>query len=109
MRSSEKGSGREIGNATSAEKFEERIEETSKREEQLEELERMRRGTKRKQREDGRLNIFWRKNKAFPTQFGGDEETPDQKRHCSFGEVSTTTKYVTDGERIDPKEKSSTA
>ena len=49
----------------------------SKREERFEEWEKMRLEFKRKQRVDKRLNAFWRKNKTFPMQFGGEEETPD--------------------------------
>ena len=54
----------------------ERVEEMSKRETQLEEWETMRKETKRRQREDRRLNLFWQRNKTFPTQFGGEEATP---------------------------------
>ena len=79
-----KGSGHEIEKATTDGKIVERIEKLSKREAQLEEWERMRRESKRKQREDGRLNIFWRKNKTFPAQFGGDEETPDAEETLQF-------------------------
>ena len=32
-----------------------------------------------KQNEDRRLNAFWRINKGFPTQFGGD---PGTRRHA---------------------------
>ena len=72
-----KGSGQELAKAATVEKMVERIEELSKREEQLQEWENMRREFKRRQREDRRLNLFWRKNKTFPTQYGGDDETPD--------------------------------
>ena len=65
-----KGSGQEIENVNTMEKIAERIEELSRREEQLEVWDEMRREDKRKQREDRRLNVFWRKNKCFPTQFG---------------------------------------
>ena len=65
------GSSKEIEDATTKEKIIERIEEMSKREAQFEELERMRRERKQGQRQDRRLNVFWRKYKAFPTQFGG--------------------------------------
>ena len=71
-----KGSGEELERATTNEKIVERIEELSKREEQFETWEKMRLESKRRQREDRRLNVFWRKNKSFPTQFGGEEETP---------------------------------
>lgn len=71
-----KGSSKEIEEATTKEKIVERIEVMSKREEQMEEWEKMRQEAKRKKREDRRLDIFWRRNKYFPTQFGGEEETP---------------------------------
>ena len=38
----------------------------------------------RSQREDRRLNLFWRRNKTFPTQFGGDEETPGVEETLEF-------------------------
>ena len=47
-----KGSSQEIGNSTTKEKIAERIEELSKREQQLDEWQKMRLDTKRKQRED---------------------------------------------------------
>ena len=65
-----KGSDSEIGNATTK-KIVERIEELSKREQQLDEWEKMRQDAKRRQREDRRLNLFWRRNKTFPAKFGG--------------------------------------
>ena len=61
-----KGRGQEIENANTMEKIAERIEELSRREEQLEAWDKMRREAKRKQREDKRLNVFWRRNKTFP-------------------------------------------
>ena len=45
------------------------------RDEQLEKWDIMRNEAKRMQREDRRLNIFWRRNKTITVQFGGDEET----------------------------------
>ena len=33
--------------------------------------------SKRRQREDRRLDLFWRKNKTFPMQFGREDEIPD--------------------------------
>ena len=78
------GSGREIETATTREKVIERITEMSKAEEQFEEWERMRQEAKRKQREDRRLNLFWRKNKSFPTQFGCNEETPEAEETLEF-------------------------
>ena len=65
----DRGSGQEIENANTMEKIAERIEELSRREEQLEAWDNMRREAERKQREDRRLNIFWRRNKTFPAQF----------------------------------------
>ena len=79
-----KGSSKEIEDATTKEKIIERIEEMSKRETQFEEWERMRRAKRRQQREDRRINIFWRKNKTFPTQFGGEEETPGAEETLEF-------------------------
>ena len=72
------------GEVTSMEKIIERIVEMSKREAQLDEWEKMRREAKKKQREDRRLNVFWRKNKCFPTQYGGDEDTPDSEETLMF-------------------------
>ena len=71
-----KGSGREIEKAVTEQKIVERIEEMSKREVQFEEWENMRKEARRRQRQDRRLDVFWRKNKTFPAQFGGDDETP---------------------------------
>ena len=61
-----KRSGPEIETASTEEKIVERIVELSKREEQLEKWENMRRDAKKKQREDRGMNIFWRRNKTFP-------------------------------------------
>ena len=66
----------------------ERIEDLSKTEEQFEVWERMRLESKKKQREDRRLNIFWRKNKCFPAQHGGNDETPDVEETLSFWSVN---------------------
>ena len=78
------GSRQEIENARTMEKIAERIEELSKREAQFEEWEDARQERKRKQREDKRLNVFWRKNKCFPAQFGGEEETPGLEETLMF-------------------------
>ena len=56
----------------------------SRREAQFEMWEKMRRESKKRQQEDRRLNIFWRKNKAFPKLFGGDEETPSVEETLMF-------------------------
>ena len=60
----------------------------------------MRREAKRKQREDRRLNLFWRRNKTFPAQFGGDEETPDPEETLLFWR-EINNKDVSDGWRDD--------
>ena len=91
-----KGSSKEIEEASTKEKIIERIEEMSKREAQFEEWEMMRREKKRRQREDGRLKIFWRKNKTFPKQFGGEEETPGAEETLEFWR-SINNKEVTAG------------
>ena len=78
------GSGEEIEKATTTEKIVERIEELSKREAQFEEWETMRQESRRRQREDKRLNAFWRKNKTFPAKYGRDDETPDPDGTLSF-------------------------
>ena len=61
-----------------------RNEEMSKREEQFDEWEKMQQDSKRRQREDRRLNIFWRRNKTFPAQYGGDEDTPGVEETLEF-------------------------
>ena len=53
------------------EKIVERMEDMAKREEQFEKCDTMKKEAKRKQREDRRLDLFWRRNKTFPAQFGG--------------------------------------
>ena len=78
------GSGQEIETATTKEKTVERIEELSKREQQLDEWERMKKEAKKRQREDRSLNLFWRRNKSFPVQFGGDEEIPGAEETLAF-------------------------
>ena len=71
-----KGSSQELGKEMAREKIIERIEEISRREAQFDEWEKMRQEAKKRQREDRRLNLFWRRNKAFPKIFGGEEESP---------------------------------
>ena len=44
----------------------------------------MRRECKKKQREDRRLNGFWRKYKRFPVQYDGNEETPEADETLEF-------------------------
>ena len=94
------GSGREIETASTKEKVIERITEMSKAEEQFEEWERMRQEAKRKQREDRRLNLFWRKNKSFPTQFASEEETPGVEETLEFWR-NINNKKVSDGWKQD--------
>ena len=72
-----KASRKERECITAREKITERIEEMSKTEQQFEGWERMRREAKKRQREDRRFNLFWRRNKTFPKQFCGFEETPN--------------------------------
>ena len=95
-----RGSSQEIKKAATNEKIVERIEELSKREEQLEVWEKMRNESKRRQREDKRLNTFWRKNKTFPVQFGGDDETPDAEETLAFWR-SVNNKEVSEGWKED--------
>ena len=95
-----KGSSQEIKTAMTKEKMVERIEEMAKREEQFDKWETMRKEAKRKQREDRRLNLFWRRNKTFPKQFGGDEETPNAKETLAFWR-SINNKEVSDGWKYD--------
>ena len=95
-----KVSGHEIEKATTDGKIVERIEELSKREEQLEQWERMRRESKQKPIEDRRLNIFWRRNKTFPTEFGGEEETPNAEETLQFWR-SINNKEASEGWRED--------
>ena len=78
------GSNQEIEEATTIETIVQRIEEMAKRETQFEEWEKMRQEAKRRQREDRRLNVFWRKNKTFPAQFGGEAETPEAGETLDF-------------------------
>ena len=61
-----KGSGQEIENEATNESIVMRIEEVAKREAQFDEWEKMRHDAKRRQREDRRLNLFWRKTKPSP-------------------------------------------
>ena len=94
-----KGSGQEIDKIDTNEKIAERIEELSKREEQYEKWEKMRQDTKRKQREDRRINIFWRKTSAFRLGLEATKKHLTLKIHCASGKASTTRKWRTDGEK----------
>ena len=93
------GSIQEIEKATSKEKIVEKIEEMSKREEQIDELEKMRQDSKSRQREARRLNIL-RRNKTFPKQFGGEEDTPGVEETLEFWR-SINNKVVSEGWRED--------
>ena len=73
-------SSQETEKAMTKEKIISRYEEMAKSEQQFDEWEKMRQDAKRRQREDRRLNIFWRRNKTFPAKFGMEEETPDPKK-----------------------------
>ena len=55
---------------------------------------------KKKQREDRRLNIFWRRNKTFSKQFGGEEETPKAEGTLNFWR-SINNKEAKEGWRED--------
>ena len=80
-----KGSSHEINGAVTNEKIIERIEVMSKTDEQFEVWEKMRKETKRKQREDKRLNVFWRRNKTFPARYNGTEDdTPEVEETLAF-------------------------
>ena len=79
-----KGSREEIAKAVTDEKTVERVIELSRREEQFEVWEKLRIEAKRRQREDRRMNVFWRKNKSFPPQFGCEEDTPDAETTLEF-------------------------
>ena len=72
-----------------------RIAEVAKREAQYDEWEKMRQDAKRRQREDRRLNLFWRRNKTIPTQFG-DDDTLDADETLTFWR-SINNKEVSEG------------
>ena len=94
-----KGRHLEIATAETRNKIVERIEELSKREEQFEIWE-MRIEARRKRREDRRLNVFWRRNKTFPKQYGGEDETPDAEDTLMFWR-NINNKDASDGWRVD--------
>ena len=60
----------------------------------------MRRETRKRQWEDRRLNLFWRKNKTFTL---GSEEMRKLpiRRNLGFGGVSTIRKQMKDGKRTE--------
>ena len=78
------GSREEIAKMTDIQKIVERIVEMSKNEAQLEEWEKMRREAKKRQMEDRRVNLFWRKNKCFPAQYSGCEDTQEVEETLMF-------------------------
>ena len=57
-------------------------------------------GDQKKQREDRILSIFWRRNRSFPAQFGGDDETPDAQETLGFWQ-RINNKEVSEGWRDD--------
>ena len=59
----------------------------------------MREEARRRQREDRRLNLFWRRNKTLPSQFEG-EVTPDAGETLAFWR-SINNKEVCDGWKDD--------
>ena len=60
----------------------------------------MRQESRRRQWEDRRLNVFWRMNKSFPAQYGGEEETPNAEETLMFWR-GINNKGVTDGWKDD--------
>ena len=95
-----KRSCHEIENVKTDNKIVERSEEMSKREEQFDTWEQMRREAKRKRVEDRRLNVLWWKNKCFPAHFGSNEDTPDTQETLEFWR-SINNKVVTERWRED--------
>ena len=95
-----KGSHQEIEGIMEREKIVERIENMAKTEQQFDVWEAMRSEAKKRQREDRRLNLFWRKNKTFPKQFGGDVETPEEEETLAFWR-SINNKEVSEGWKED--------
>ena len=95
-----RGSSKEIEQAATKVAIAERIEELSKTDEQFEIWEKMRREHKKRQREDRRLNLFWRRNKTFPKQYGGEDETPDAEDTLMFWR-NINNKDASDGWRVD--------
>ena len=50
--------------------------------------------------DDRRLNVFWRRNKTFPTQYGENDETPGEEETLVFWR-SINNREVSDGWRKD--------
>ena len=99
-----KGSHQEIEKAKTDDKIVERIEEMSKAEHQFEEWERMRREEKKRQREDRRLNLFWRRNKTFPGSLEVMRKPRVPKKRLTSGGASTTRRSAKDGKRTGTSE-----
>ena len=98
------GSREEIEHTSTNQEIAERIEEMAKREEQFTIWEKMRRDAKMRQREDRRLNIFWRRNKCFPAQYGGEDETPDPEETLTFWRSINNKEVSEDGEMTGTSE-----
>ena len=45
---------------------------------------------------DRKPNTFWRRNKSFPAQYGGEDETPDPEETLTFWR-SINNKEVSEG------------
>ena len=82
----------------------ERIVEMTKTEQQFEEWEKMRLEEKKRQRDDRRLNLFWRRNKTFPCNVEARRIPQNQKKRRPSGKTSTTRRSVTVGERTRTSE-----
>ena len=60
----------------------------------------MRRETKKRECEDRKLNLFWRRNKTFTKIFGGGDEIPNAEETLAFWR-SINNKDVSEGWRED--------
>ena len=87
-----KGSREELANALTSDKMVERIEEISKTEEQFEVWEKTRTENKRKEREDRRLNVFWRRKSNSRRISKATMRPPGLKKRWCSGGTSTTEK-----------------
>ena len=87
-----KGSGQDIETEWTNQSIAKRIEEMAKREEQFDEWEKMKQNAKRRQREDRRLNLFWRRNKTFPHSLEEQKKLQMRNKHSCSGGVSTIRK-----------------
>ena len=95
-----KGSSNEIEMAATKEKIVERIEELSKKEEQIDAWEKTRREFKKRQREDRRLNLFWRKTRPSTNNWAATMRPRMQRNHWLSGNGSTTMMSARGGETI---------